>query len=86
MPSFKVWRDNGEQWDATDADSPNAIIQAANAVVAAELFAERKNEGMDHRMCVIVQDEAGIFYEIELVHQWTLSRKSTTTLEELCSG
>jgi hypothetical protein len=82
MPKYKVWRDNGEEWDQNVID-PHKLIEARNQDEAAEIFADRYNEGMDNTVICIVQDEFGQYYQIDVAKEWRVRSRLNTTIEEL---
>lgn len=83
MSKFEVWEAHQEQWDESNIDPPDQVIEAGNPTQAAELFADRHASGGE--IAVIVRDEAGNYYEIELVQMWEVDLYKPTTLKELCS-
>jgi len=82
MGKFEVWEAHQEQWDANDIDPPDQIIEARDPTQAAELFADRHASGGE--IAVIVRDQSGNYFEIELVQSWEVDVYKPTTLKELC--
>jgi hypothetical protein len=84
VPNFSIWKDNQEQWSATDIDPPLAVVVARTAKDAAESYAADANPDNDSN--VIVRDETtGNYFRIELVREWTANYVAVITLEELCA-
>lgn len=85
MPSFKIWEDNQEQWDANDIDPPKMVIDAFSVGSAAKKYATEHASSFDDEVYVIIQDSLGNYSKCEVVKRWELDAIKETTLEELCS-
>jgi hypothetical protein len=83
MSKFEVWEAHLEQWDENNIDPPDRIIEARDLTQAAELFADLQNAS-GSEIAVIVRDESGNYFEIELFQTWELDMFKPTTLKELC--
>lgn len=79
---FKVWDDNQEQWDAASID-PATEIDAETPDAAAEKYARQKYES-NYCEC-IVQGPDGRYRTFSLHHDWCITKRAPTTLEELCA-
>ena len=84
MNKFEVWESFQEQWDPDDIPE-SETIEARNPTDAAVLFAERYAQSAGDEVAVIVLDEKGQYYDIELVQRWECDSFKPTTLEDLCS-
>ncbi len=79
-----MWEAHDGPWDANDIAPPDKVIEAQDPTHAAKLFAERHTWG--NEIAVIVRDETGQYFEIELIQVWEIDMFDSTTLEKLCAS
>jgi hypothetical protein len=82
VSKFEIWESHLEQWDENDIDPPR-VIEAHNIEEASIVFAER--HAIRDEIAVIVRDESGDYFEIELARAWDIHLVKPTTLKELCA-